>query len=147
MVCAYYMTGFPPTPRCCIMECPRRVLRIMSNGVNPCWALIRWLINISCSVKKKVRQKSVKSHLTFHWLLVDWGPFFLTETWLKSHKKSRKVQGKVKQCWWKSSNLDDLSWLFINWEVKFQSKKVDIKVIKSHAKSMKCLTLLWLSLT
>ena len=46
MVCVYFRVGWTPTHRCCGMECARRFLIIMSNGVNPCEApLIRGLIN------------------------------------------------------------------------------------------------------
>ena len=49
--------------------------------------------------KKESQAKVMWLSLTFAWLK----SIFLTLTWLKSYKKSRKNQGKVRQCWWKSS--------------------------------------------
>ena len=40
MVCAYFRVGWTPTHRCCGMECARRFLIIMFNGINPCEALL-----------------------------------------------------------------------------------------------------------
>ena len=62
MVCAYFRVGWTPTHGCCRMECARRFLIIMSNGINPCEALlIRWLINKGLLIDQ---QLSHMGHLT-----------------------------------------------------------------------------------
>ena len=96
---------------------------------------------------RKGHAKSMKS-LTFLWLFIDLSPFCLTVKWLKSHKKSRKKSrksGKVNRLFmtfsWLRSQLSvnksqemflDFLWLFVDWVVEFQSKKVIKKSIKSY---------------
>ena len=72
MVFVYFRGGSCLSHGCCTMECARRFLSIVSNGINSCWALlIRWFINKGLLINQWTNH--IISHVIM-WSITWWEP-------------------------------------------------------------------------
>ena len=131
MVCAYFRVGWTPTHGCCRMECARRFLIIMSNGINPCEApLIRWLMNNLCL---SINERSLTDQQSYHvsHLTVTLGIQFQTRFLLnrkvliqglctRRSRRSDPARPFTWLCWTckrNSSRFLDSRWLVTDWSI------------------------------